>query len=219
MEELDQGKCFRIIEQTIAAFAKAVSLRDGYTGEHQKRVAILSAAIAKEIGMSEFKTHGLCLAAEIHDLGNINIPADLLNKPGKLSEAEYELIKTHTQLGYNILKEIEFPWPIAEIVLQHHECMDGTGYPRGLKGDELLLESRILAVANVINAMTSYRPCKIPVPLDAAIAEIKKYCGTKYDASVVDACIKVMRTSPIGAELRMTESGRFMAFNDHQEHG
>lgn len=216
MEHLDQEKCFKILEQTIMAFAKAVALRDGYTGEHQKRVANLSDAIAKEIGMAEFNILGLRLAAEIHDVGNLGIPVDILNKT-KLSETEFEFVKTHPRVGYNILKEIEFPWPIADIVVQHHECMDGSGYPQGLKGDEILLESRILAVANVIDSMGSYRPGHMPMPLDAAIAEIKKCRGIKYDASVVDACIKVLRTSTIEFELSMTESGRFMPFNDHQE--
>lgn len=215
MKHLDQEECFKILEQTLMAFAKAVALRDGYTGEHQKRVADLSAAIAKEIGMSEFNIQGLRLAAGIHDLGNLGIPADLLNKP-KLSEAESNLIKTHPRVGYNILKDIEFPWPIAAMVLQHHECMDGSGYPQGLKGDELILESRVLVVANTIDRLVSYRPSRHPIQLDEAIAEIKKYRGIKYDASVVDACVKVLNKGPLELELRMTESGRFTPFNDHQ---
>lgn len=183
-------------EQAVLAIAKAVAVRDMYTGDHQTHVTELSAAIAKEMGMSEFRIQGLRLAAAIHDLGNLNIPSDILNKPGKLSDIEFEMIKTHPEVGSEIIKEIDFPWPISEIILQHHEQMDGSGYPRGLKGEEILLESRVLMVANVIEAMMAYRPCQDSLPVDAVIAELRQYRGVKYDASVVDAGIKVLQAKP-----------------------
>jgi HD-GYP domain-containing protein (c-di-GMP phosphodiesterase class II) len=191
--QVSQERLTEIFEQTILAITEAVAARDQYTADHQKDVAELSVAIAKEIGMSGFRIQGLRLAAMIHDLGNIKIPTLILNKPGRLSEIEFEMIKTHPQAGYDIIKGIEFPWPIAEIVLQHHEHVDGSGYPRGLKGDEILLESRILMVANVIESMTSYRPSHEAFPIEAAIAEIGRYRGTRYDAAVVYACIRVLQ--------------------------
>lgn len=188
-----QEKLTRLFEQTVLAITEAVAARDQYTAEHQQHVAELSVAIAKELGMPESRIEGLRLAAMIHDLGNIKIPADILNKPGRLSTAEFEMIKTHAQVGHDIVRGIEFPWPIAEIILQHHEHVDGSGYPQGLKGDAILLEARILLVANVIESMTSYQPCRAAVPIDEAIAELKQYRGTRYDAEVVDACMRVLQ--------------------------
>lgn len=187
-----QERLNRILEQSVVAMSEAVSARDAYTAEHQAAVVDLSVAVAKALDMPESRIEGLRLASMIHDIGNLTIPADILNKPGKLTDMEFELVKTHAQAGHDIVKSIDFPWPIAEILLQHHEHMDGSGYPRGLKGDEILMESRILVTANVIESMTSYRPCRDALPMETAIAEIKKYRGTKYDASVVDACVRVL---------------------------
>lgn len=196
-QQITHERLSSVLEQTVLAIAKAVAVRDEYTADHQRRVTELCVAIAEEIGMPDFQIEGLRLTAAIHDLGNLKIPADILNKPGKLSALEFELIKSHAKIGHDILSGIEFPWPIADIILQHHEHMDGSGYPEGLKGEEILLESRILLVANAIEAMTAYRPCQDPIPVDAAISEIKKYRGTRYDTSIVDACIKVLHTKKV----------------------
>jgi PAS domain S-box-containing protein len=179
------------MEETVRLVAATVEMHDRYTAGHQRRVAAISAAIAKEMGLSSDMIHGLRLAGTLHDLGKINIPADILSKPGKLSLLEYELIKTHPQTGYDVLKPVEFPWPIADMVLQHHERLDGSGYPRGLKGDAILLEARIIAVADVVESMISHRPYRPALGVDVALAEIQEGSGKLYDPAVVDACLKL----------------------------
>ena len=181
------------LEESIQAIADTVEMRDPYTAGHQQRVAKLAAAIASDMGISKDEIHGIQLAAEIHDLGKIRVPAEILSKPGKLTDIEFMLIKAHAQAGYDILKGIAFPWPIAKIVLQHHERLDGSGYPQGLKGDEILLGSRILAVADVAEAMASHRPYRPSMGIDAALAEIESGRGTIFDPMVVDACLKLFR--------------------------
>jgi HD-GYP domain-containing protein (c-di-GMP phosphodiesterase class II) len=181
------------LEQTIQVIADTIDQRDAYTSGHQKRVAELCTRIGSELGLSEEQTHGLHLAASIHDLGKIGIPAEILSKPGRLSAMQYNLIKEHSQLGYDILKNVTFPWPIADIVLQHHERLDGSGYPNGLKADAMLLESRILAVADVVEAMSSHRPYRAAKGIDVALDEILAQRGILYDAAVVDACIRLFR--------------------------
>lgn len=181
------------LEESIQAIANTLEMRDPYTAGHQKRVAKLAVAIAVELGLPEEQAHGIHLAASIHDLGKIQIPAEILSKPGTLSDIEFMLIKTHAQAGYDILKGIEFPWPIATMVLQHHERVDGSGYPNGLKGDQMLLGSRILAVADVLEAMASHRPYRPSFGVQAALQEIERGCGTVYDRDVVDACLKLFR--------------------------
>ena len=148
----------------------------------------MAPAIARELGLSEDTIHGIELASTIHDVGKISIPVEILTKPAKLSKVEYLLIQTHAEAGYDIVKNIKFPWPIALTILQHHERMDGSGYPQGLKGEEISLESRIMAVADVIEAMASRRPYRAELGIDAALAEIKHGRGTLYDPAVVDAC-------------------------------
>ncbi|MBI3396445.1 MAG: HD domain-containing protein, partial [Spirochaetia bacterium] len=143
--------------------------------------------------LSEHMVQGIQLASIVHDLGKINIPADILNKPSSLSPEEFKLIQTHCQTGYDILKGIDFPWPIAQIVFQHHERLDGTGYPQGLKGDAILLEARIVAVADIVEAMTSPRPYRPTPGLENALLEIDSGRGTAYDAAVVEACTKLFR--------------------------
>jgi len=172
--------------------ASTVEIRDAYTAGHQRRVGVISEAIAKEMGLSADRIHGLSLASTAHDLGEVNGPANILNKPGKLSRIEYELIKTHPQTGSNILKPVMFPWPIADMVRQHHERLDGSGYPNGLKGDAILLEARVMAVADVVESMMSHRPYRSTLGLDAALAEIKEHSGGLYNPAVVEACVKVM---------------------------
>ena len=179
------------MEQTVQVLAGTLEMRDPYTAGHQRRVAELSAAMAREMKLPEIRVHGIHLAAMIHDLGKINIPAELLSKPTRLTALEYKLIQTHSQSGFDILKDIDFPWPIAAIVVQHHERMDGSGYPFGLSGDAILLEARIVAVADTVEAMASHRPYRAALGVEKALAEIEANRGRTYDASVVDACLKV----------------------------
>jgi len=184
-------KLQKTLEETIYALASAIEMRDPYTAGHQKRVTKLACAIAKEMGLSKEQIEGIHMAGLIHDIGKISIPSEILTKPGKLNDLEYSLIKTHPQAGYNILKGIEFPWPVAQIVLQHHERMDGSGYPQGLCGKDVLLEARILAVADVVEAMSSHRPYRPAYGIDKALEEISKNKGILYDPEVVNACLRL----------------------------
>ncbi len=181
------------LEKTIHAFASAIEKKDPYTAGHQKRVAQLAIEIAKEMGLSESSQRTVYFAGLVHDIGKISIPMEILSKPGRLNNAEFEVIKAHPQTGYEILKEIEFPWPIADIVLQHHERLDGSGYPLGLKNDEITLEARILAVADVVEAMASHRPYRPALGIDEALKEINEKKGILYDPDVVNACIKLFK--------------------------
>lgn len=182
----------KTLEGTINTLAAIVETKDPYTSGHQKRVSKLAVAISSELGLESKRIEGIRIAAEIHDIGKINIPASILSKPGKLSDIEYAMIKTHSQIGYEMIKEIEFPMPIAEIIYQHHEKLDGSGYPRGLKDKDIMLEAKILTVADVVEAMSSHRPYRPALSLDKAVEEIKKNKGTLYDPGIVDACIKVI---------------------------
>ena len=155
--------------------------------------ADLAVAMATQMGLPDEQVHGIHLAGVLHDLGKIKVPALTLSKPGKITDIEYSLIKTHSQAGYDILKVIDFPQPIAQMVLQHHERSDGSGYPQGLKGDVILLEARILGVADVVEAMSSHRPYRPGLGIEAALAEITKQRGTHYDPQVVDACLALFR--------------------------
>ena len=179
------------LEDSIKAIAGTVEMRDPYTAGHQRRVGELAAAIAQELGLPAHTIHGIELAASIHDLGKISVPAEILSKPSKLTDVEYMLLKNHAQAGYDILKDIKFPWPIATMVFQHHERLDGSGYPQGLKGDPILLESRIMAVADVVEAMASHRPYRAALGIELALKEIEQGRGTAYDAAVVDACLRL----------------------------
>ncbi len=178
---------------TIKALASAAEYRDPYTAGHQRRVADLARAIATEMGLSAARIDGLHLAGIIHDVGKISLPAGILTMPRKLTEIEFSLVKTHPQSGFDILKGIEFPWPIARMVLEHHERMDGSGYPKGLTGDELLIESRILTVADVIEAIATDRPYRPALGIDFALKEIEAKRGTYFDPDVVDACLRLFR--------------------------
>jgi PAS domain S-box-containing protein len=178
---------------TVQAIAVTVETRDPYTAGHQRRVADLARAIATEMNLPTEQIDGIRMAAAIHDLGKISVPAEILSKPTKLTNLEFSLIKTHAQSGYDILKDIEFPWPIARMVLEHHERMNGSGYPNGLTGDNILLESGILMVADVVEAMASHRPYRPSRGIEAALEEIEKNKGTLYDAAAVDACLRLFR--------------------------
>lgn len=181
------------LEESIKAIANTVEMRDPYTAGHQLRVALLAVAIAQEMGLTEETIHGIGLAASIHDLGKISVPSEILSKPTRLSAIEFMLLKTHAQAGFDILKDIKFPWPIATIVLQHHERMDGSGYPQGLQGDQILIESRIMAVADLVEAMASHRPYRAALGVEAALAEVERGRAVQFDPSVVDACLKLFR--------------------------
>ncbi|MEW6187136.1 MAG: PAS domain S-box protein [Thermodesulfobacteriota bacterium] len=175
----------------ILAMAATVETRDPYTAGHQRRVADLAQAMAKELALPTEQIDGIRMAGIVHDLGKISVPAEILSKPTKLNEIEFSLIKTHPQISYDILKDIDFPWPVALTVYQHHERINGSGYPQGLKGEEMLLEARILAVADVVEAIASHRPYRPAHGIEAALEEIGKHKGTLYDAAAVEACLKL----------------------------
>lgn len=177
----------------VQAMALTVERRDPYTAGHQRRVSDLARGLAVEMALSGHQIDGIRIAGLIHDLGKICVPAEILSKPGQLSEIEHTLIKDHPQVGYEILKEIEFPWPVAQIVLQHHERIDGSGYPVGLSGDDIMIEAKTLAVADVVEAMASHRPYRPTLGRDMALEEISQNKGVLYDPDVVDACMKLLQ--------------------------
>ncbi len=181
----------KLFENTVGALASTLEQRDPYTAGHQNRVGDLACAIAREMGLPEERVEALRLAAFVHDIGKVGIPAELLAKPGKLTPVEMSLIKVHCRVGFDILNTIEFPWPLAEMVLQHHERVNGSGYPLGLKGPMIRLEARILAVADVVEAMSSHRPYRPALELSATLEEISKNRGVLYDGEVVDACLRL----------------------------
>jgi HD-GYP domain-containing protein (c-di-GMP phosphodiesterase class II) len=191
-ETLDQ-RWRASLEATVGAIANTVEMRDPYTSGHQQRVGRLAVAMAREMALSEHRIQGLYLAGIIHDVGKINIPAEILNKPGKLSKLEYQLIQGHAEAGYDIVKGVDFPWSIADMVRQHHERLDGSGYPQGLVGEAILPEARILAVADVVESMMSHRPYRAALGIDAALAEIENGKGRLFDPAAVDACITLFR--------------------------
>ncbi len=192
--EEDARKLERALEDTIQAIATTIEARDPYTAGHQRRVAQLAAAIAREMGLPEHRVVGVLRGAEIHDIGKIYIPSEILSRPGRLSPTEFSLIKIHPQVGYDIVKEIDFPWPVAAMILQHHERLDGSGYPRGLAGaDQIILEAKILAVADVVDAMVSHRPYRAALGVEAALEEIARNRGVLYDEAVVDICLRLFR--------------------------
>jgi PAS domain S-box-containing protein len=176
---------------TVNALTSTVEMRDPYTAGHQQRVSILAGAIAAEMGLSQDSIEGIRVAGSIHDIGKIVVPAEILSKPGSLSQVQYEMVKMHPQTGHDILKGIKFPAPVARIVLQHHERVDGSGYPQGMKGEEILLEARILAVADVVEAMSSHRPYRPSFGIDKALEKISQNRGVLFDPDVVDACLRL----------------------------
>jgi putative nucleotidyltransferase with HDIG domain len=182
----------RTVAGAVLAMSHVVETRDPYTAGHERRVAELATAIAAEMGLAGEALEALRLAGTIHDIGKIAVPAEILAKPGRLSEVEFNLIKQHPESGFEILGDIDFGRPVAEIVLQHHERLDGSGYPRALTGKEILPEARILAVADVVEAMSSHRPYRAALGMAAALAEVREYAGLKYDAAVVAACVRLV---------------------------
>ncbi len=183
----------KAVGTTMQVLVSAVEVRDPYTAGHQMRVADLARAIAAEMGLPQEEVEGIRLAGSIHDIGKLSIPAEILTKPIKLSELEFSLIKEHARRGFEMLKDVESPWPLAEVVHQHHERMDGSGYPRGLKGEEILIEARILAVSDVVESMASHRPYRPAIGINAALQEIEQNEVILYDKIVADACIRLFR--------------------------
>jgi putative nucleotidyltransferase with HDIG domain len=181
------------LETTVQAIATMVELRDPFTAGHQRRVAKLAVAIARAMGLSEKRIEGLRLAAILHDIGKIRVPAEILSNPGRLTSAEFEIVKTHPSFGFDILKDIQFAWPVAQTVFQHHERLDGSGYPGGLKGDEILLEARILAVADVVEAIASHRPYRPALTIESALEEIEGLQDKSFDPDVVKTCLQLFR--------------------------
>jgi PAS domain S-box-containing protein/putative nucleotidyltransferase with HDIG domain len=180
-----------IMMQTVEAIASMAEMRDPYTAGHQRNVTRLACLLAQKLGLSDDRIEGIRVAGFLHDIGKIIVPAEILNKPGKLSEYEFNLIKCHSQAGYDILKQIDFPWPVAQIVLQHHERLNGSGYPSGLTGPDILLEAKILAVADVVEAMAAFRPYRPGLGVDKALEEITGKQGTLYDPQAVEACVEL----------------------------
>lgn len=183
----------RSIFGTISSVSKMVELRDPYTAGHEQRVGNIAAKIADEMGLDENVQYALRMAGLVHDIGKISIPSEYLTKPTRLTEHEYNILKTHAEHGYEILRNVDFPWPIADVAHQHHERMDGSGYPRGLKGDEIILEARIIAVADVIESMATPRPYRATLGLNKALKEIEDNAGRLYDAEVAAAALRLFR--------------------------
>jgi len=194
-EELQQTleRLRKAFGATVQVMVSAIESRDPYTSGHQLRATTIACAIATEMGLSQNKIEGLRMAGSIHDIGKLSVPAEILSKPTKLTNIEFSLIKEHSRKGYEMLKDVESPWPLAQIVYQHHERMNGSGYPRNLKGDEILMEARILAVSDVVEAMASHRPYRPTLGLNAALEEIENNKGTLYDEAVADTCLRLFR--------------------------
>jgi PAS domain S-box-containing protein/putative nucleotidyltransferase with HDIG domain len=189
-------KLRKTFEEVIHTMGQVVGKKDPYTIRHQERVARLACGICGKMGLDEQKCKGASIAGLVHDVGKIEVPGEILSKPGRLTSVEFELIKTHARSSFDILREIDFPWPVAEIAHQHHERMDGSGYPRGLKGGDILLEARILGVADVVESMSSHRPYRPSLGIKAAMEEIEKNRGALYDPEVVDACLALLEEKP-----------------------
>jgi HD-GYP domain-containing protein (c-di-GMP phosphodiesterase class II) len=181
------------LSASVAALVTAMGTRDPYTTGHESRVADISVAIGREMGWEEGRLQGVRLAAMVHDIGKIAIPAEILTKPARLSPAEYAIVKEHPDTGYTILKDVPFLWPIADMVRQHHEMLDGSGYPLGLKADQILPESKVLAVADIVEAMASMRPYRPARGLEVALAEVESQAGKQLDAEVVRICASLFR--------------------------
>jgi putative nucleotidyltransferase with HDIG domain len=191
-DKVERSEFRDTLDGTIHAVSSLVGIRDPYTADHQQRVGVLAGFIAKEIGLSDWQVKGIYVAGLLHDIGKAAAPLEILNKPGKLSASEFDVVKNHSQVGYDILKEIDFPWSITEAILQHHERLDGSGYPRGLSGHEVILEARILGVVDVVDAMCYSRPYRPALGLEAALNEIRSGSGTRYDTHIVNACLKLL---------------------------
>ncbi|MCK4654546.1 MAG: response regulator [Candidatus Cloacimonetes bacterium] len=186
-------KLQRLLEETVNGLVSAVEMRDPYTAGHQRRVSSLACAIAHEMDLTKDQINGIRIASNVHDIGKIYVPSEILSKPGRLTDVEFDLIKTHPKAGYDILCTIDFPWPVAGIVLQHHERMDGKGYPNRISGKDIIFEARILSVADVVEAISSHRPYRPALGIDYALNEIFTNKGILYDKKAVDVCLKIFK--------------------------
>jgi len=193
--ELQQSdeKLQKFIKGIAYIIAEIVEIRDPYLRGHHQRVSRLATAIAQEMKLPQDKIEGVKIASLVHDVGKVNLPTEIVSKPSKLVEVEFNLLKHHPRTGYEILKKVDFPWPIAEIVFQHQEKIDGSGYPRGLRGAEILIEAKILGVANVVEAMSSYKAYRPALSIDESLAEISKYENILFDTEVVNTCLKLFK--------------------------
>ncbi|MET0012676.1 MAG: HD domain-containing phosphohydrolase [Sedimenticola sp.] len=189
----NSGRLKNALVQTIQAIAMTLEQRDPYTAGHQRGVSALAGAIAQEMGLDSHRVEGIRLGGMIHDIGKIHIPSEILNRPGKLSEIEFNIIKTHPKVGYEIVKGVDFPWQVANLIHQHHERLDGSGYPQGLKGDQICIGARVLAVADVVDAMATHRPYRPALPLSIALEEIERGSDQIYDKKVAKACLRLFR--------------------------
>ena len=185
------GNLEKVLEGTVNGLASMAEQKDSYTAGHQRKVSEICRQLAWEMGLSSEQIQGVRIAGTLHDIGKVSIPAEIITKPAKLTDVEFALVKTHCRVGYNILVNIEFPWPVARIVLEHHERINGSGYPNGLKGDKTLLESKILAVADVVEAMSSDRPYRRALSEDKIIEEIRDNKEILYDRAVAEACLRL----------------------------
>ena len=191
-----------VVQQTVSnkavwAMITLCEKKDPYTAEHQLRVAQLAYVVSKEMGLSEWQSGGLCVMGAVHDIGKITLPGEILNKSGRLSAEEFSVIKSHPRVGYEVLRNLEFDWPVAEVVLYHHERLDGSGYPSGLRGDDIMIEARILAVVDVFESMISHRPYRPARTVGEALEEIVEHDGILYDRQVVDALYRVIKKFPL----------------------
>lgn len=191
LDQIEQLKSS--VMSTVEVATVLNEMRDPYTAGHERRVAAIAAAIGAHLGFDENRQEGLRVAGHLHDVGKVIVPSEILSKPGKLGALEHQMIQGHAQAGFDVLKNVKFPWPVAEVALQHHERMDGGGYPQGLKGEAILLEARIMAVADVVEAMSSHRPYRSGLGIEEALAEVEGGGGTKYDRTVVEACLTLFR--------------------------
>ena len=191
MSEQNIEGLLKVLNGTVEAIAALYEKRDPYTAGHQRRVAQLACAIARKMGLPDEQIYGIRIIGVVHDIGKIAVPGDILSKPGRLSTEELSIIKTHPQVAYDVLKNLEFPWPVAETVLQHHERLDGSGYPNGISGEAIILEARILCVADVVESMVSHRPYRPALGAERALREIVRNKGILYDPAVADACSKL----------------------------
>ena len=181
------------MQSTIEVVSTIGEMRDPYTHGHERRVGEIASAIGAEMGLDADRVEGIRVAGYVHDVGKISVPAEILSKPSRLSKAEFDLVKQHAQQSYEILKGVEFPWPVADAARQHHERLDGSGYPQGLKGNQIILEARILGVADVVEAMSSHRPYRPGLGIERALEEIERNREKLYDLQAADACLRLFR--------------------------
>ena len=195
----------RTTHGVVGALSATVEFRDPYTAGHQRRVAVLATALARELGLDDERIEGIRVAATVHDLGKIAVPAEILTKPGRLSPAEFGIIKIHPTAGWEILRGVDFPWPVARVAHEHHEALDGSGYPRGLHAADILLESRIVGVADVVEAIASHRPYRPSLGVEFAMQELRRGRGTRWDPRVIDACERLFAAGRLQADFALLE--------------